>query len=299
LEAWKSFGYDLDGKHTVAGATDVCTPYSSKGVTTTSPADGNGGIDNAFGRSVLPLIETVIATPSAKATTAMRAGAHTILLQARGLSDDPHQTNTLVTGQLFRGAAFGETPTFTLADDWPVASGSLLTSQLSDGAKATFSAAYVRDGTWVGVPGTDVPLHLEFGSDLRGGALPKLDFVIHHATVTFEHSSPQKTSQGTIAGVMNTGEVLAAVKSALRTYSATCDPWVWDLAESGLQEASDILSDGTNRAGVPCDAISVGVGFEADEVADVSRIAADPPAAPDVCVGGIPDAGAAESGTTH
>src|SRR6184192_3099548 len=45
---WKRLGYDLDGKQTSKSSTDVCAAAIR-----TNQVDGQGGIDNAFGGTIV------------------------------------------------------------------------------------------------------------------------------------------------------------------------------------------------------------------------------------------------------
>ena len=75
--AWKSYGYNLDGKTTTKDSTDVCTAAVK-----TNQIDGNNGIDNAFGSVILPIIQTAasLQTPSDTISQAIDSGSFTIQL---------------------------------------------------------------------------------------------------------------------------------------------------------------------------------------------------------------------------
>ena len=56
-ELWKSLGFDRDGRCTTAASTDVCMPAA--GALPSSKEDGDGGIDNAWGHEIRPIIASV------------------------------------------------------------------------------------------------------------------------------------------------------------------------------------------------------------------------------------------------
>ena len=211
-----------------------------------------------------------------RATSLITSGAYTYLIQTVGLTDDARQSNTAVSGQIFLGASFGGTPTFTKADDWPVATSSLANGQIAGGAKTQFPASYVNAGTWVSAPRGDIPVRLFLGT-------APFDLVIHHATVSFNHASPSKGALGTIAGTLTTQELVAATKAWAGSVSSSLCGTAFDSLAQQIEQGSDILSDGTNSSGTPCDAISIGLGFEADEIGNVTRVTPDPPPPPNVC----------------
>jgi hypothetical protein len=289
--AWRTLGYDLDGKLTLSGATDVC----GRAAGAPRSVDGDRGIDNAFGAAVVPVLNlAVLDKPiSNQLRRTLRAGTYTELLELTGLADDAGQTNTSLSGRILLGATLGRAPTFTPADDWPSATGPLPDGHLAQDAKASFPAAYVTAGTWVGYAAGDLLLHLDFGTSSHGGRQPVFDVVVHRAVVTFDHASPHRLTNGIIAGVVLPSELIAtlgAVRGQVST--ALCTDSAIATIDQQLAQAVDILSDGTNAAGIACDAISIGVGFEADEIANVTRDAAEPPVSPDPC---IADAGASDA----
>jgi hypothetical protein len=90
--------------------------------------------------------------------------------------------------------------------------------------------------------------------------------------------------RGTIAGTLTTQEFIAQLKAeAGAITSSLCNGSAFDSIAQQIMQGSDILSSGTNAPGVPCDAISIGLGFEADEIGNVTRVTADPPPPPNPC----------------
>ena len=53
--AWRRFGYDLDGLTTGLDSTNVCT--LTVGASPSNQIDGNGGIDNAMGSILTPILD--------------------------------------------------------------------------------------------------------------------------------------------------------------------------------------------------------------------------------------------------
>jgi hypothetical protein len=272
--AWKKFGYNLDGKVTTKDSTDVCT--LQLGASRTYQLDGDNGIDNGFGSSIVPMFQTFATAVSSSESASFQKGDYTHLLQIVGLKDDPAQSNVQVGGQDFIGGSFGGVPTFTLADNWPVLASSLQDPSRPDTAKTRFSSAYVASGTWVGYADA-----ASFALLFNG--IP-IDLTIHHAVVTFDHTSPNKAANGTIAGVIDTEEFIAVLRAvAGRISDSLCNGSAFDSIATQIRQASDILKDGTNAPGVPCDGISIGLGFEGAEIGPLTRVAGDPPLPPNPC----------------
>jgi hypothetical protein len=125
---WKAFGYDLDGLITDTSSTNVCQPAAD--APRFGQIDGNGGIDNATGATLVPILQAAasLATPSATATTLIHSGTWTVQIQTDGLS--PGAANVVGIGmQVFVSGQYDDgAPSFDSATDWPV-----LTSSLANG----------------------------------------------------------------------------------------------------------------------------------------------------------------------
>ena len=269
--AWKSIGYNLDGKVTTKDSTDVCSLAS--GASKTTQVDGNSGIDNSFGENILPIILTTAGSDaSKKINDSIAKGSFTVMVDAVGLSDaDPKQTATGLTGALYAGGTFdpdgGTKPTFTTADNWPVRPELLVGGDIKS-PKVKFGDAYIVNGTFVnGSPG-DLTLNLAIGG-------VALDLAIHSAVITFDHPAATKAINGTIAGVINTEELITGLKTvAGRISTSLCTGSAFESIAQQIRQASDIMSDGSNASGKACNGISIGLGFTADEIGKPSAIAA-------------------------
>jgi len=140
----------------------------------------------------------------------------------------------------------------------------------------------VNDGTVV-AKGSTQPLVVP----LVVGGFP-LPVTVHEPVVTFVHAGNALT-QGVIAGVLDIDEAVASARTCAQ-HAATvfCGDAFNGIAEQ-IQYAQDILSDGSNAPGVPCDAISIGIGFSATLVANPTQVGTEPTPLPDPC-GALPDA---------
>lgn len=289
--AWKSYGYNVDGKITGKGATDVC--QRAPGASAQSQVDGPGGIDNSFGQTILPILLTFSGDAAKKINDSIAAGGFTVMLDTVGLSDDPAQTNTGLTGKLFAGTQFsnpdgGAPPTFTPADNWPVSAKSVNGLDVAQ-PKIKFDDAYVANGTWVNGSPADVNLAL----GIQGVTL---QITVHHAVITFAHSAPGKGTNGTIAGVITTEELIAGIQGVAGSIATSlCSGSTFATIAAQIRGASDILSDGTNSPDKPCDAISIGIGFNADEIGKPTKAVEEVPG-PDKCAALNGDAGTGDGG---
>jgi hypothetical protein len=276
--AWKDFGYDVDGLQTTSSSTNVCTLAS--GAPKFVQVDGTNGIDNSFGANIMPIIQTAasLPTPSIDETKLIDQGAFTLQIQVTGLSDDPQQDALGVTSQVFVSGDYGSTPAFDSTTDWPVLSTSVQDGKtIASGSTVQFKSSYVSGGTFVsGVSGAAIPLQFS----ASGIGLP---ITIHDGVITFTHPSHSVAAWGVISGVVYTQEFLDALQALAGQISTSLCGSAFDGIAQQIRQAQEILQDGSNNANASCDAISIGIGFDAVLVHDPTTVATAPPPPPNPC----------------
>jgi hypothetical protein len=309
---WGKYGYNLDGKFTTSSSKDVCTLYAN--ANTKNQTDGPGGVDNSFGENIIPLLGAVAPNPSSTIGDSIAQGHFTVMMDVTGL--DPSsatQTFTGLTGSLYGGTLFAQGPnaadagpTFTTADNWPLDKTTITSSWAMDGgpqtldqpvvAKNTFTGAYVVNGEFV----SGAPTNVNLSVTLSG--VP-LIIPIQHAFITFNTpgtGGKTNASGGIIAGVIDAMQLVNNIQQVAGNISTSfCSGSTFAQIAKSINQAADIMDDATNVAGTPCNGISVGIGFDADEIAQPT-VAGDPPPATNPCgdAGTAPDAGGTDSGTT-
>jgi hypothetical protein len=291
--AWSGIGYDLDGKETTKTSADVCTLM--QGAPRDDQVDGVGGRDNAFGSVMVPVLTELI-NPfclwqcDGGPPPRFISNVETLQIQVTGLSDDPSQNALGLTAQVFSSGVFdadaGAAPSFDTTTDWPVQPESLTDpTNIDGGASATFSSAYVSNGTLVaGVnESVTVPFHVELDSPaFHGGTFP-VTLLIHSAIITFDHTSHGEAANGVIAGVLDPQELTASIKQCAGQISTSLCGNAFNGIEQQLAFGTEILLDRSNHAGVPCTGISIGMGFHATLIANPTAIAPATTTAPDPC----------------
>jgi hypothetical protein len=274
-DAWKSYGYNLDGLISKVETKDspdlakVCN--RAAGAPATVHNDGNEGIDNAFGKEILKLLDPFAPTPSKSLTDAIVKGDFTIMLKVKGLTDDAAQTNTGLSGTLLVGGAFSEsgaTPSFSPSDDWPYRAD----------PQVPITGAYINKGVFVnGAGGAKVELALS----IQGQTL---SLTINKALITFTHKPPNDIVDGTIAGVIDTAQFVEGISSVAGRFSKDlCSGTTVEGIKDSIRQASDMLADGSQAAGVACTGISVGLGFTGKRVANPTKTASEGTVPPDPC----------------
>lgn len=263
-DAWKTLGYDIDHQATKAEGDLARTCQRTGSFATVE--DGENGIDNSFGHNIVALINNVNGSASKNLTAAALEGRFTLLVQVIGLTDEPAQTNTGLTGSVFFATPFGGDPdsgirpTFTTADDWPY----------RNDTKVDLSSAYVVKSELVNGTSTGASHDFPLALSLAGTTVL---LTIHHGIITFTHDpANQALVRGTIAGVVDTKALVDSMDAlASRFTPPICPGPALTLIKNAIAGSSDILSDGSQDPGKPCDGISIGLGFEAKRVGNPTR----------------------------
>jgi hypothetical protein len=301
MTAWESFGYNLDGKVTSASSTDVCTLVagSSKQV----QVDGNGGIDNSFGSQIMPIIGTLDSTASQTLNSDINTGSFTIMTYVVGFDDSAGNTTTAtgLTGVLLAGAKYsadGGVPAWDTTTNWPVlpdmglisgctsAGGCPAGTDPIKNAVIQFNGAFQTKGTFVSGAPNPLTLSLSIGGQ-------ELSLNIASAVISFDPMAPGSVTNGTIAGVLDTTQLIAGLMNVAGHISTSlCSGSAFQSIAMQIEQTSDILLNGTtvsNSAGTTCNAISIGLGFNSTEIAipTSSDIAPGSPPGPSACDGGM------------
>jgi hypothetical protein len=294
-DAWKSYGYNLDNLVTAKTSTDVCT--LAAGASKTTQVDGNGGIDNSFGENILPIIITTAGSDAAqRINNSINTGSFTLMTYITGFDDSAgnHSSATGLTGVLLAGGNYanhndGGVPSWDTNTHWPIlpvlingcdpTNGCPAGTDPVAGAQITFPQAYQANGTFVnGTPG-NLDLNLSIGGET-------IDVKVHSALITFDPKAPGSVTNGTIAGVLVSQELVNSLQQvAGRISTSLCSGSAFQSIAQQILQASDIIIDPgsgavSNTAGANCNGISIGLGFEATEIAAPTAADIVPPQAP-------------------
>ncbi len=242
--AWQEFGSNIDDQVTDDDFTGHCLPAGGAPPTNIFP-DGPNGLDNAWGKYLLPIIKTASASV--------------------GGGDIEASLNAEIDGRTLSWAmsvvAIGDGPAagsfFEVRDG---AAGSWLKApEAFTGGEpiATFSQGAFQGGNWASGAASGV-LRVRLGSGT--GAAFALD--LHHARIRLVTGSG--TPRGTISGVLDTEAFIDHVRETLGPF-VSCDASAIEGILNQLRQGSDIMADGTQNPASTCNGISVGLGFTARE----------------------------------
>lgn len=282
--AWKAFGFDLDGNSSDARSTDVCT--RAAGAPSSVQSDGRCGTDNSFGANILPILRSLFSPSCGGCNTtcnqsalsplvsdALRRGVYTLQLTVTGLDGTATQTARGLSLQTFPSLDFDpmNVPKFSPDEDWPVlANGLENAGDIASGAKARFSDAFMTNGVFVSGFGS-MSLAIPFAGGL-------VSIPIRHAIVMMSVSPDgMRVTNGTLAGVIATDDLIGSFQLLAGAISRSICGSAFDGIAQQLRQCSDIQKDGNNRDGLPCDGVSVGIGFEGRRIGNPKRITSAPP----------------------
>jgi hypothetical protein len=278
--AWESFGYNLDDKVTSATSTDVCT--LTAGATKSEQMDGTGGIDNSFGENIMPILTMLDSSASTTLNTDISAGKFTIMTVVNGFNDATGNTTsaTGLSGVLLAGGDYtklsmgrdGGPPGWDINTHWPIISALLACGQSGgacpsgsdpiSNALVKFPMAFQTGGEFVNGAPSQITLTLAVAGQM-------LSLSIESAVISFKPSMPGAVTDGTIAGVLQTMDLVNGLMSIAGNFGI-CGGTAFQSIAQQIETASDIILDGTtvsNNAGTPCNAISIGLGFDSTEIA--------------------------------
>ncbi|MFO0555152.1 MAG: hypothetical protein U0271_42635 [Polyangiaceae bacterium] len=232
--------------------TDLCQPNGGASPITPYP-DGDAGIDNSFGKNILPILLGLAPTWTSDANNTIDQGAGTTLLDLACLP--PTGDLPTVTTKLYLTTNLGMTPKWDGTDDYPVAPELLSNSSDPQSATILFPDSSVLGTTFDSGPAITFLLRI-------GGGVMGMDLTLHAAHFTTTLSADRKSATGgVLAGVLDTEEVVAQLKKIGYAANLCSSPLLNDLI-TAVRQASDIMNDGTQDPTKTCNGISIGLGFD-------------------------------------
>jgi hypothetical protein len=251
---WKQYGFDIDGLMTSTPST-VCQPADG-GMPNGVYPRGDNGINNAFGAIILPLILSVDTTWPTDVNNAIQAGTFTVLLEMDCLPETGNAS--AFTTKLFGGTMLGMTPKWDGTDKWPVEPDLLSNPMDPESSTITFPACSVTGSAFDSGKNVTVVLTVPVATGMMSTSLK---LTLYAAQMTMNLSADRKSATGgMLGGVLNTQELMAQVEK-IGALLQLCDNSILPTLLTDIQEASDILSDGTQDPTKTCDGISMGIGF--------------------------------------
>ena len=276
--AWRSYGYNLDGLVSAAGNPSHCAPAS--GGKQAVMDDGDNGIDNAWGKQILPLWLSLANDFEEQANERIALGEYTLLFTVGGVGADANYLG--LEARAYHGATLGAPPSFGGGESWPVTPESLDNPIALDSSKWSFLQSYVSNNTFVSSP-RNGSFELVIPFDTFEGAMR---LPLTNTVISMDLSPDRGTARnGIIAGIIPVEALVAEMRRIAGSFSQEfCSGTTIESLNDQLRQAADILVDGTQDPNRTCDGISLGVGFDAVSFA-VNAIGTPTPSTPDPCGG--------------
>lgn len=266
---WKKVGFNIDGLTSTAASKDLCQPNAGAPIITPYP-DGDDGIDNSFGKNLLPQIINLYPTWTTDIDNGLKAGLFTVLLKMECLpemGDIP-----VMTTKLFGGTTLGMAPKFDGKDKWPVSPDLLSDIKDPDSSTIIFKNSSVTGTTFDAGKDETFILTVPVRTQTMSTSI-KLTLYSAHTTMTLSADRKSATG-GKLGGVLNTEEFVAEIKK-VGYLLGLCNSSIFTNLVTQIRQSSDIMADGTQDPTKTCDGISMGLGFEMKEVllGDVGPVA--------------------------
>jgi hypothetical protein len=257
---WKKVGANIDGLVSDGTSTDVCQPAAGGSAGTAFP-DGDDGIDNSFGKNLLPVIVGLIPQWPSQVNNSLETGFFNGMLKLYCLPPEGDATDLMT--KVFVGTTLGSTPKYDGTDVWPVAP-----EMLGDPSDPESSTLVFLNSSVTGAKydsGKDQSFVLSVPTDYND-KYTTLKLTLYAAQVTMTLSEDRKSATGgVLSGVLNTEEFVDQVKK-VGWMGDLCEQPFWEDMLTEVRRMSDIMTDGTQDPTKECDGISFGVQFEMKEV---------------------------------
>ncbi len=264
--AWKGYGFDLDGQATTESSTNHCQPVAGANVALVK-TDGVGGIDNAFAAIIAPIIASFDTAGKPGWVDNWNAGleggrARLLLRFPTPIppSSDAATPAPLAAQIYSAGPVCADAPVMT-PRLLPVDRASVQSDDV-DRALNVAPAGTLTGDTW----SSDVIDSVIVTVPIKSGSLP---LHLRKVRISLQLAPDRKSATlGMLGGIATTDELAAVLRKNRGNISPlACLPGVFDSYEQKIRRASDIMADGTQDPTKTCDGISLGIGFDATEVA--------------------------------
>lgn len=257
---WKKFGWNLDDKVSTGLSKDLCQP-AEMGTANTAYPDGEDGIDNSFGKNLLPTILSLYPTWVSDINAGIDNGRFTAIVRMMCVTEPEGDVPSFTT-KLLGGTTLGTPPKFDGTDVWPIEPGLLSDPKDPESSTILFEGSSLTGDTYDAgkkvVFIISVPVRTATEST-------SIKLTLYSARIKMKMGPDRKSStEGMIGGVLNTEEFVAELKK-VGYLMGLCGQPLFDNLMLQVRQASDIMTDGTQDPTKTCDGISMGLGFDMSE----------------------------------
>jgi hypothetical protein len=244
-------GYDLDKVDT------CCDDAGPSCVSVKQHCDAPGGVDNEAAKifQMFDLIDQGLNMGSSTLSQRAAAGKWTLLFQISDYNGEPDDFSVRVA--LFPSPGLSSTPKWDGTDSWPVSA-----TAVGDGGLS--NPSYVSQGAYV-AGGVLVAAFPQAAIEFTGGAVFTVRLIGGVITGRLvKNGKSWELNDGVLAGRWRTSDVFASLGWLQTAGGVLCttNPY-FPTAKAAVCQAADLLSNAADPASVPCDSVSLGMGFTA------------------------------------
>lgn len=259
--AWKRYGYDLDGRATSKEDSKDNRATACNRVTGSPSgvlADGERGIDNAFAQHFMSVVKSLMFDVETLTNDRVATGGYTFVLR---LDNVGAADNANVPGALWLVGP-REAPKFGANETWPVAA-------TSEAPLQTFANGYMAGGVWVsGDLGKET---IDVGVPFLGDALiTKLVGGVMSVRVS-------DGADGIIAGAIRGQDFMDAMTPSLMRRGICPGNASFDVYQTIVKQSADMMVSAGPGGSSECNAMSVGIGFTMKPIKGLAGSTGAPP----------------------
>lgn len=259
---WQSLGLDLDCLNT-GESGDPASCIREPGAGGKKVQDGLLGRDNSFGNNIGGLVRSMSASLDKNIEGAHNVGLYVglqgilfVIEGYNGLADDPKVSVTmLVSAGTVDDAGNHKDPGWLGSDKWSIDSSCL--AQFSDEPKFRDNDAYVAGHVVVARMPAGIPFTFR-------GETSNVVMSLNE-NITLMRLTPELTAltDGVIAGVWPKVSATEALSTFANGLGVCPDHFAWPTLQTSIRESIDIRLDAVPDPKNDCQAISIGLAFEA------------------------------------
>jgi hypothetical protein len=252
-DAWKSYGFDLDGKCTSTAdsetSKDTCKrlPMSEADVLT----DGDNCIDNNFGSKLIPMIRALDPAAETKIGDGIKGGGLTLVLRIDDLSSigpDPSANAVLYAAKARSNAAVLDG-----SDVWDVDTTSVTGGDINKPLASLTGAVTIVDGKRVWSGRSEL---LQLPAVFISGATDAIPVRGARVDINLDDNT------GTIAGYADMTGVKAVVSKVLQQNKLCPGTMLFDAVMTNIGRTADMPAQLPHDTAAECTSLSMGLGIE-------------------------------------
>ncbi len=276
-DAWREWGHDVD--HVCTSIEDSITNINTcrrvAGAKTNSLRDGMGCRDNNFGQHVIGLAKIASPDFEARLVDGTLSGNSTLMIKLEDVDDGPD--DPYVPAKMY-AATNTTAPKWDGTDERSVSSDSLIDGTI-ERPLTSFPRGYLVGNVWVSgepssftipIPVADAPAPMK----LEG------------AIVTFKVGADRKAGiGGVISGGINLSNLESIIKPIAISSGLCPGSAFYESTLKTVKQYPDLVSGAPKMQSesVECNAMSIGLGFDAARILPVTKVEPPPKPPPGKC----------------